>query len=124
MRTHCPYCALQCGMTLDARPDGYAAVGDPPFDVNAGELCMKGLSSAEMLGHPERLLAPLVRRDGELVPATWDEALDAAANGFRRVAASRGADAVATFGSGALTTKSLSARQVRAARARHEKLRP
>jgi assimilatory nitrate reductase catalytic subunit len=105
MRTHCPYCALQCGMTLERREGGYAVLGDPTFDVNAGDLCMKGFTAAEMLAHPERLLQPLVRRDGTLAEATWDEALDAAAEGFRRIAATRGPDAVAAFGSGALTNE-------------------
>lgn len=92
-------------MRLESTPTGYRARGDAEFDVNAGDLCMKGFASAETLDHPERLLGPLVRRDGVLQPATWDEALDAAADGFRAVRASRGQDAVAAFGSGALTNE-------------------
>ena len=92
-------------MRLESTPTGYRARGDAEFDVNAGDLCMKGFASAETLDHPERLLGPLVRRDGVLQPATWDEALDAAAQGFRAVRASRGQDAVAAFGSGALTNE-------------------
>jgi assimilatory nitrate reductase catalytic subunit len=105
VRTHCPYCALQCGMTLGPAASGYAAAGDPTFGVNAGDLCMKGFSSAEMLGHPDRLLQPMIRRNGVLEPASWDEALDAAAGGFARIARERGHDAIATFGSGALTNE-------------------
>jgi formate dehydrogenase major subunit len=45
----------------------------------------------------ERLTQPLIRRDGVLTPATWDEALDAAADGFRRVIAQHGSDAVGIF---------------------------
>lgn len=92
-------------MRLESTPTGYRARGDAEFDVNAGDLCMKGFASAETLDHPERLLGPLVRRNGVLQPATWDEALDAAAQGFRAVRASRGPDAVAAFGSGALTNE-------------------
>ena len=92
-------------MRLESTPTGYRARGDAEFDVNAGDLCMMGFASAETLDHPERLLGPLVRRDGVLQPATWDEALDAAAQGFRAVRASRGPDAVAAFGSGALTNE-------------------
>jgi len=92
-------------MTVETRDGALAARGDATFGVNAGELCMKGFSAAEMLGHPERLLRPLVRRDGVLVEATWDEALDAAADGFRAIAASKGSDAIASFGSGALTNE-------------------
>ena len=105
MRTHCPYCAMQCAMTLEHRDGTRVAVGDPSFDVNAGELCMKGFTAAETLDHPDRVRTPLIRRGGELVEATWDEALDAAAAGFQTVAERHGADAVATFGSGALTNE-------------------
>ncbi len=45
----------------------------------------------------ERLTQPLIRRDGRLTPATWDEALDAAADGFRSVIARHGADATGVF---------------------------
>jgi assimilatory nitrate reductase catalytic subunit len=92
-------------MTLERREHGYFAVGDPTFEVNAGALCMKGFTAAEMLAHPHRLLDPLIRRDGVLVKAEWDEALDAAASGFHRIAATHGPDAVASFGSGALTNE-------------------
>jgi assimilatory nitrate reductase catalytic subunit len=105
MRTHCPYCALQCGRTLERQGGVYKAAGDPAFNVNAGQLCMKGFTSAELLTHPERLLEPLVRDGGGLRKASWDEALDAAAAGFRRVKETFGPDAVASFGSGALTNE-------------------
>lgn len=45
----------------------------------------------------ERLTTPLVRKNGILEPATWDEALDAAAAGFRRTMESYGGDALGTF---------------------------
>ena len=45
----------------------------------------------------ERLTQPLVRKDGELRPATWDEALDAAAEGFRRNIERNGPDALGIF---------------------------
>jgi len=44
-----------------------------------------------------RLTEPLVRDNGHLRPATWDEALDRAADGFRRVKARHGGDAIGTF---------------------------
>lgn len=45
----------------------------------------------------QRLTQPLIRRNGMLTPATWDEALDAAASGFRRVLGAHGSDAVGIF---------------------------
>ena len=61
--THCPYCALQCGMHLTA-PRGGAPLtvsGNAAFPVTAGGLCVKGWSAAATLAHPDRLLTPLVR---------------------------------------------------------------
>jgi assimilatory nitrate reductase catalytic subunit len=93
-------------MRLERGEDGtYAVRGDPTFDVNEGALCTKGFTAAETLAHPDRVLAPLIRRDGKLEPATWDEALDYVAARFRDVAARHGKDAVAVFGSGALTNE-------------------
>ena len=83
--THCPYCALQCGMHLAQRSTGPASrvspasidvMGDGKFPVNEGGLCVKGWSAAAVLDHPERLRTPLLRSaSGRLEPATWDEAL-------------------------------------------------
>jgi len=103
--THCPYCALQCGLRLHVG-ERVQVEGDASFPVNRGALCVKGWTSAELLRHPERLLSPLVRdARGELAPATWDQALDRIAEGIRATQASHGRDAVGVFGSGSLTNE-------------------
>jgi assimilatory nitrate reductase catalytic subunit len=67
---------------------------------------VKGWSAGATLGHPERLVQPLVRNDsGALTPATWDEALDRIARGFERVQERYGRDAVGVFGGGSLTNE-------------------
>src|SRR3954463_9866372 len=104
--THCPYCSLQCGMTLTPRPDGTIdLVGREDFPVNRGGLCIKGASAAELLGHPERLTAPLVRdsREAPLRVASWDDALDRIAAAIIATQARHGRDAVGAFGGGGLT---------------------
>jgi len=68
-----------------------AARGDRDDVFSHGYVCPKGASFAELDNDPDRLRVPLVRRDGELVEATWDEAIDAAVAGLRRVAADTGA---------------------------------
>nr|WP_209624659.1 molybdopterin oxidoreductase family protein [Saccharothrix coeruleofusca] len=75
------------------------------FPTNRGGLCQKGWTAAELLTSPARLTTPLVRRDGELRPATWDEALDVVADGLRRLRAEHGPDAVGVFGGGGLTNE-------------------
>jgi assimilatory nitrate reductase catalytic subunit len=104
--THCPYCALQCGLFLVGERDVASVHGNPQFPVNAGGLCIKGWSAAAALSHPDRLLAPLVRdRTGALVPTGWDTALDHVARRFRAVQARYGSDAVGVLGGGALTNE-------------------
>ncbi|WP_147943040.1 molybdopterin oxidoreductase family protein [Microbispora sp. CSR-4] len=101
--THCPYCALQCGMTLS--PAGRASVRVRPRDPSAGGLCQKGWTSAALLGSPARLTTPLVRDGGTLRPASWDEALGLVARRIKEISAERGPDAVAVFGGGGLTNE-------------------
>ena len=99
--THCPYCALQCTMTLT--PAGGTAV----VEAGDGGLCRKGWTSAALLDSPRRLTSPLVRdgRHGRLREAGWEEALDRAAAGFRSAQAAQGPDGVGVFGGGGLTNE-------------------
>jgi len=77
------------------------------FPTNKGGLCQKGWTSAELLNQPERLQAPLVRREkrGSLEPATWEEALDFIAANVSNVQAQYGKDGVGVFGGGGLTNE-------------------
>jgi assimilatory nitrate reductase catalytic subunit len=99
--THCPYCALQCGMTLRLTEAGGVEVGTRDFPTNRGGLCQKGWTAAELLDHPERLTTPLLH--GEPVP--WPVALDFIATRIRELQAAHGRDAVAVFGGGGLTNE-------------------
>ncbi len=105
-RTHCPYCAFQCGTVLGGdSPLSVTVAGDEAFPVNAGKLCIKGWSAGELLNTPDRLLTPLVRTGGALKPASWESALDLIADKFRQIQRDHGLDAVGLFGSGALTNE-------------------
>ncbi|MFJ4337681.1 molybdopterin oxidoreductase family protein [Streptomyces sp. NPDC088915] len=108
--THCPYCALQCGMSL--RPTGAPelpaeVVERTDFPVNRGALCGKGRTAPAVLSSRVRLTEPLVRNPdtGALAPASWEEALAAVADGLRRTRADHGPDAVGVFGGGGLTNE-------------------
>ncbi|MFE7855783.1 molybdopterin oxidoreductase family protein [Streptomyces sp. NPDC057403] len=105
--THCPYCALQCGMNLTPAADGTVEVSErTDFPVNRGALCGKGRTAPAVLSSRVRLTSPLVRSEkGTLVPATWDEALDRIAGGLGRTRAEHGPDAVGVFGGGGLTNE-------------------
>lgn len=111
--THCPFCALQCGMRLlheagqTGDDDPNLEVGpDPTFPVNEGRMCLKGWASVGLIRSPSRLLQPLLRsRLGRLEPATWDAALDEIAGRIQSIQHEHGHDAVGVFGSGALTNE-------------------
>ena len=115
--THCPYCALQCGMRLRPTGDGtgdadagedtpLAVTADPAFPVNRGRLCVKGLTSVDLLTRRDRLLHPTVRDGaGRVRKASWDGALDELARRLSEMRVRCGPDAVGVFGSGALTNE-------------------
>lgn len=116
--THCPYCALQCAMTVTPAATGPARAGAPTpatpgpvitgrdFPTNRGGLCRKGWTAAALLGHPERVTTPLLRgRDGIHRPVPWTLALDLIADQVQRTRASHGPDAVGVFGGGGLTNE-------------------
>ncbi|MFF3212589.1 molybdopterin oxidoreductase family protein [Streptomyces sp. NPDC002886] len=124
VRTHCPYCALQCGTLLAAgdaardgggdgradgvrvRPDAVTVRPDPEFPVNQGGLCQKGWTAPALLTTPDRIRTPMVRdASGALVPTDWDTALDFVAASLARIRAEHGPDAVGVFGGGGLTNE-------------------
>lgn len=106
INTHCPYCAFQCGMTLDASTEKLSVSGNAAFPVNNGAMCIKGWTSIETLEHTQRLRQPLVRNErGKLMPTTWENALMRVAKGLHEAQMQYGRDAAGVFGSGALTNE-------------------
>lgn len=104
--THCPYCALQCGMCMTRGRAGIDITGNPRFPVNKGGLCVKGWTAAETLAHPDRLLAPLVRNGaGVLTPTSWAIALEYIASRIHVLQQRHGARAIGVYGSGSLTNE-------------------
>jgi assimilatory nitrate reductase catalytic subunit len=105
--THCPYCALQCGMNLVPQDGLLTVAARTDFPTNRGGLCRKGWTATDLLRHPERLTQPLIR-DGKgqnLRPATWDEALGRVAAGIRQAQQRYGLEAVGVFGGGGVTNE-------------------
>jgi assimilatory nitrate reductase catalytic subunit len=107
VRTTCPYCGVGCGLL--AQPDGRggaAVAGDPDHPANFGRLCSKGSALGETVGLSGRLLNPMLRQsDGRLARASWTQALDRVADGFKAIIERDGPDAVAFYLSGQLLTE-------------------
>ena len=109
VKTHCPYCAFQCGMevtTVRAATTQLRVAANPDFPVNRGQMCVKGFTSAELLEHPNRLRQPMLRQaSGRLAPVSWDSALDFIAARLLALQKAHGVESVGVFGSGALTNE-------------------
>lgn len=100
--TTCPYCGVGCGVIANNNADGTISVkGDKTHPANLGRLCSKGSALADTVGLEGRLLHPQV--NGK--QASWDEALNTVADGFRKVIDEHGPDAVAFYVSGQLLTE-------------------
>ncbi len=81
VKTVCCYCGVGCGLYLGVRGSRVVAVrGDRENPINHGQLCVKGRFGFAFVNHPQRLTAPLVKRNGQLEETTWEEALDLVAS--------------------------------------------
>lgn len=105
-RTVCTYCGVGCNLEV-ATVGGKVKSIQAPYDaeVNEGHTCLKGRYAFSFYNHPDRLQTPLIRKDGELVPATWDEAYDYIANELTRIKKDFGPDAIGGISSARCTNE-------------------
>lgn len=105
VRTTCPYCAVQCNFDLHTE-QGLVTRTTPTRDcpVAHGTVCKKGLAAPGDLRHPDRLTTPLLRRDGQLVPVGWPEALAYVRDALSPLVQSA-PQRVGVFGGGSLTNE-------------------
>ncbi len=101
-RSICGYCGVGCSVDILSKGDRIVGV-QPALDgpANQGALCLKGQFAFDYVQHPDRLRTPLLRNsDGALVPASWDQALDHAAAGFRAAQRAHGRHSIYAIASG------------------------
>jgi formate dehydrogenase alpha subunit len=104
--TICPYCGCGCTIVLNIRGNRILQVtGRPGLGVSDGMLCVKGRFGFDFVNHDERLTEPLVRRDGRLEPAGWDEALDLVARRLSQIKERSGPDAIGALASAKCTNE-------------------
>jgi anaerobic selenocysteine-containing dehydrogenase len=94
----CPFCEATCGLEVTVRGREVVSVrGDAEDVFSAGFICPKATGLKQLHDDPDRLTAPLVRRDGELVEATWDEAFEEIDRRLRPILDEHGRNAVAVY---------------------------
>jgi NADH-quinone oxidoreductase subunit G len=102
----CTACAVGCRMALQSSSNRLIRhLGVDSEPVNHGWLCDKGRFGYEMIDNANRLGTPLVRKGGQLVEASWNEALGAAADGLRRVRDASGPQSIAVLGGARLANE-------------------
>jgi len=96
----CANCSVGCNVRVDVRVNRvlrqYSRTND---DIDDGWLCDRGRWDHDAINSPERLRTPLVRRDGKLAPATWEEAISAVASRLSDIASHAGGGAIGGIGS-------------------------
>jgi formate dehydrogenase major subunit len=110
----CPYCGVGCQLTYEIKDDRIVAVSGRDGPSNQNRLCVKGRFGFDYVHHSDRLTKPMIRKDGvskhdvDIDPAnpwthfreaTWEEALERAGGGLKRIREERGGGALAGFGS-------------------------
>jgi predicted molibdopterin-dependent oxidoreductase YjgC len=107
VKSTCTFCGVGCQIDIDVDPETKRIVkitSDPGYVSNEGNLCVKGRFAFNFVHHPDRLTEPLVRGDdGELHPATWEQALQAAAKGLKEVKERHGPQTIGVLASARLT---------------------
>ncbi len=104
--TVCPYCGAGCNLYLQVL-DGelVGVVPDKLHMVSQGKLCVKGWNAHEFVHSKDRLTKPLIKRDGEFVEISWDEALDTVAAKFKEYVKEFGSDSVGVLASAKCTNE-------------------
>src|SRR3954464_1669452 len=108
--TVCTHCGDGCQTTLGVRRSdtGTEIVRGDNRDksgINGDFLCIKGRYAFDFSQHEDRLKQPLVRKDGRLVPTSWEEAIGAAAEGLKKARDSKGGSAIGVIGSNRTTNE-------------------
>ncbi|NTV87498.1 MAG: molybdopterin-dependent oxidoreductase, partial [Burkholderiaceae bacterium] len=98
--TTCTFCGVGCGLYLETTPDRIAGVyPSVSHPANKGKICIRGWHVHEVASSPDRLKAPLLKKNGQLQEVTWQEALDFIASRLKEIKGSSGPDSIAFLNS-------------------------
>jgi formate dehydrogenase (NADP+) alpha subunit len=106
VETICSYCGVGCTLVLNVKDGEIVRVtSNREKGVNQGNMCVKGRFGFDYVHSPDRLTDPLVREDGKLRQASWEEALDKAALGLKKIRGQHGPDAIGVLVSAKCTNE-------------------
>ncbi len=105
IKTVCPYCGCGCNLTLHIRDNKIVKVHSDSTYPNEGYLCTKGRFGYGFVHHPDRLHYPLIKKNGQHVRASWDEALKLVATKFQHIKDQYGNNSLAGLSSARCTNE-------------------
>ena len=98
-KSTCPFCGLGCGLQVGVDHGRIVKVrGMKEHPVNNGDICNLPANYPPIFYHKDRLKHPMIRKDGALVPVSWEEAISTVASGFKKIIEEHGPGAVAFYG--------------------------
>ncbi len=101
IKSVCRFCGTGCGVLLGVRKNQLVSLrGDPEHPTTKGLVCAKALFLPKIVRSEDRLTHPMIRKNGKLARASWDEAMSLVAKKFAGAIKQHGADSVAYYGSG------------------------
>ena len=106
IRTVCSYCGVGCNLEVSVKNNKILSISAPnDAEVNAGHTCLKGRYAWRFYNHPDRLTSPLIRKNGELVEVSWNEAYSFIADKFNTLKSQFGANSIAGISSSRCTNE-------------------
>ncbi len=106
VRTTCPFCGVGCNFDLNVHQGKVIGVtSNPDSPANGRDLCVKGRFGVNYVHHPQRLTQPLIKKNGEFVESSWDEALDLVASKLGAIKGKYGSDSIAALSSARCTNE-------------------
>lgn len=98
--TICPYCSVGCSIVINTKMDSVRRIAsNDRLGINEGNLCVKGRFGHEFIHSPERIKTPLIRKNGELCPASWNDAIDVVSKRFQQTISEHGGQFIGGIGS-------------------------
>ncbi len=106
VHTTCNYCGCGCGFDLNIKDGKVIKVtSNPASVVNGINLCVKGRFGNDYIQREDRLTTPLIRKNGKLEPASWEEALQLISDRFKAIKEKEGSDSLAVLSSAKCTNE-------------------